>query len=290
MNNTSTRQNTAADHREELFIALQRLLPQHALSRLLGRLAECEQPWLKNFLIHQAVKHYRIDLSDAFVADPLAYPSFNSFFTRELKPGARPLDGSANGLASPADGAISQIGTIADGQIFQAKGHSFSTAALLACSEHEAARFGNGSFATIYLAPRDYHRVHMPIAGNLVASRYIPGKLFSVNDTTARRVDGLFARNERLVCLFDTAFGQVAVVLVGALFVAGIQTVWQREFTPGRLQQRNFDPPLQLEKGAELGAFKFGSTVVVVTEQAVTWQEGITATSRCLMGQSLGGF
>jgi len=275
-------------HRDELFIALQRLLPQHGCSRLLGKLAESETPWLKNWLIQQAMGHYGIDLAEAEESDPRAYRSFNHFFTRRLKADARPIDTNPAAIASPADGAISQIGAVREGRIFQAKGHDFSTATLLGCNAQTASRFSGGSFATIYLSPRDYHRVHMPVSGTLVETRYIPGNLFSVNDTTANHVDSLFARNERLSCIFKTEQGLVAVVLVGALFVAGIETRWQKSFAPGKPHSRRFDGEVSLAKGEELGAFKFGSTAIVVSEKPVTWNPDFNAESICRMGEAMG--
>lgn len=279
---------TLKNHRDELFIALQRLLPQHTCSRLLGKLAESENAWLKNFLIEQAIRHYDIDLDDAVENDANDYRSFNDFFTRRLKADARPIDANPASIVSPADGAISQIGAIREGRIFQAKGHDFSTATLLGCDAQTASRFSGGSFATIYLSPRDYHRVHMPFAGTLVETRYIPGNLFSVNDTTAAHVDSLFARNERLSCLFKTDQGLMAVVMVGALFVAGIETQWQKSFAPGKLQTRRFNGEVKLRKGDELGAFKFGSTVIVVSEQSVIWNTEFRAAASCRMGEVMG--
>lgn len=275
-------------HRDELFIALQRLLPQHGLSRLLGRIAASERPWIKDFLIRQAIDHYGIDLSEAQVKDASAYPSFNAFFTRYLTPHARPVDTREDALVSPADGTVSQIGPIAEGDIFQAKGHSFTVANLIGGDRETADRFRHGSFATIYLSPRDYHRVHMPVTGVLKNALYIPGKLFSVNDVTANHVDGVFARNERLCCLFDTDRGLVAVVMVGALFVAGIETVWQKAFIPGKRQGRIFNEGYTLKKGDELGAFRFGSTAIVVSETPLCWEPGFTPGAACRMGEALG--
>lgn len=275
-------------HSDELFIALQRLLPQHSLSRLLGKIASSERPWLKNMLIQKAIDHYGIDLSEALLADASAYPSFNAFFTRHLKPDARPIDDRAEALVSPADGIVSQIGPVTDGDIFQAKDHSFTVADLLCCDRETAGKFHHGSFATIYLSPRDYHRVHMPVSGVLKSARYIPGKLFSVNEVTANHVNGVFARNERLCCLFDTDQGLVAVVLVGALFVAGIETVWQKEFTPGKLHSRTFTDGYTLKKGEELGAFRFGSTAIVVSEKPLNWKPGFFPGTVCRMGEALG--
>ena len=237
-----------------------------------------------------AVHQYQIDLQEAEVEEALTYPSFNAFFTRRLKSEARPIKSGADALISPADGVISQIGSINKGQIFQAKNRLFSTRALLGCSQNYARDFSQGSFATIYLSPRDYHRVHMPVDGNLIQTNYIPGKLFSVNNTTTRHIDRLFARNERLVCLFETDFGKMAVVLVGALFVAGIETRWNQHYQPGKLQTEHFSSPKPFKAGNELGLFKFGSTVVVVTEKSVNWCKDYDATTPCKMGQLLGEF
>jgi len=281
---------TKMTHKDELFIALQRLVPQHLASRLLGRVADSEIPWLKNFLINQATKTYNIDLTEAAAQSVDEYSSFNAFFTRELVAGARPIDSSENALVSPADGAISQIGDIRQGQIFQAKGRWYSVQSLLGCNEDVAATFDQGSFATIYLSPRDYHRVHMPFDGKLVATHYIPGNLFSVNGTTADNVDNLFARNERLVCEFETENGSLAVVLVGALFVAGIETVWQKHFVAGQSEKKTFSPPLPLEKGEELGRFKFGSTVILLSQKNLSWSDEYKSDASCKMGQQLGHF
>ena len=277
-------------HKDELFIALQRLLPQHSASRLLGKIADSEKPWLKDRLIRAAISHYGINLDEAENDDPAAYSSFNAFFTRHLRPGARPVDLRDNALVSPADGTLSQRGNIVDGQIYQAKGREFSTAALLGCPAEQAARFASGAFATIYLAPRDYHRVHMPVDGSLTSTTYIPGKLFSVNDTTARHIDRLFARNERLVCWFDTARGKMAVVLVGALFVAGIETQWQKYYRPETVQRQTFEPAETFAKGDELGCFRFGSTVVVISEADLDWADTAAAGTTCKMGEALGTF
>ncbi len=279
-----------ANHRDELFTALQRLLPQHCCSRLLGKLADSERPWLKNRLIALAMGHYGIDLAEAEITDPMAYPSFNAFFTRHLRADARLVDLAPATLVAPADGALSQLGAVSEGRIFQAKGHCFSAASLLACSGDTAVRFASGSFATVYLAPRDYHRVHMPYPGKLLEAHYIPGALFSVNSATTSQVDQLFARNERLSCVFATDRGLLAVVLVGALFVAGIETVWEERYVPGKVHHRHFDEPLTFAKGDELGAFRFGSTVIVVSEAPLTWDASYGPGSGCKMGGALGVF
>lgn len=277
-------------HLDELFVALQRLLPQHGLSRLLGKIAQSETPWLKDFLIRLALRRYAIDLEEALVENTDDYPSFNAFFTRQLKPDARPIDNDPRALISPADGVVSQFGDIDNGSMIQAKGHQFSADQLLGLSPELCNRFSKGSFATIYLSPRDYHRVHSPSSLQLMETLYIPGKLFSVNAATTRMVPGLFSRNERLVCIMQGATGLVAVVLVGALFVAGIETVWQPSFNPGKRQQRTFTEGIAIDKGAELGTFKFGSTVILLTENPLNWQTQLTLGSTCKMGQCLGYF
>ena len=278
-------------HRDELFVALQRMTPHHSLSRLVAGLAESRRPWLRNALIGMAMKRYRIDLSDALVEEPSDYRTFNEFFTRRLKPDARPVDDNPLSLTAPADGVISQAGAIRDGQLIQAKGKYFSVDSLLGFDREICDRFRHGAFTTIYLAPGDYHRVHMPVAGTLQKTRYVPGSLFSVNTATAAGIDNLFTRNERLNCLFDTPQGPVAVVLVGAMLVAGIETVWQQNFTPGHLEERSFADELLLAKGDELGLFKFGSTVVVLTAGDVAWRDGLTSgRERCRVGEPLGVF
>jgi phosphatidylserine decarboxylase len=277
---------------DSLFILLQHLVPQHLLSRLVGALAELRHPlWLKNAVIRHFVNHFRVDLSEAEQPDPTAYPSFNAFFTRALREGARPIADAA--VVCPADGAISQLGEIREHSIFQAKGHNYSTWALLGGDEARAAQFRNGSFATIYLSPRDYHRVHMPVAGRLVATRYIPGDLFSVNSVTAERVERLFARNERLVCYFDTALGPMAMVLVGAMIVAGIETVWEGQVAPPprRMVTRDYAQPqaaVELAQGEEMGRFKLGSTVILLfPEGAVQWEERYRAGVATRLGEAL---
>ena len=279
--------------RDRLFIALQHLLPQHLLSRGLGVLANSRLQPLKDWLIRRFIAHFAVDMSEAAEPDPAVYPHFNAFFTRALRDGTRPVDAAPQALTSPADGAVSQLGAIEDGRIFQAKGHWFSAAELLA-DPAEARLFEDGSFATIYLSPRDYHRVHMPLAGCLRAMRYVPGKLFSVNQLTAESVPGLFARNERLVCLFDTEHGPLAMVLVGAMVVAGIETVWTGAVTPAGRQVLTLDFTLDpaarsLDKGAEMGRFQLGSTVVLLlARDAAGWDDALAAGAPLRMGQRIG--
>lgn len=259
------------DVRDSWYLTWQRLLPQHLLSRIAGRLADARTPWVRRWLIRAAIRRFGIDLTEAAETDCENYASFNAFFTRALRAGARPLAGDARTLVSPADGVISEAGRITGNCLLQAKGMTFTLEALVGETGERVAGLLGGSFATIYLSPRDYHRVHMPLSGTLIATRYIPGRLFSVNLRTARALPDLYAGNERLVCWFATPVGTVAVVLVGALLVAGIDTVWQPEgYAPGRLRADDFAAgQVVLERGAELGRFRFGSTVIVLMPEAV---------------------
>lgn len=270
-----------------LFALIQYPIPHHLLSRLVGRLAECRQPWLKNFLIKTFIERFDVDMNEALESDPTTYATFNDFFTRELKEGARPIE---EGLVSPADGILSQFGAIEAGQLLQAKGHRFSAMELLGGDGEAARRYLGGSFATIYLSPSDYHRVHMPEAGMLTSMVYVPGRLFSVNAATAEHVPNLFARNERLVCHFDTEHGPMVLVLVGAMIVAAIETVWAGQITPlsGEVQRIRFDTPIRLAKGTEMGRFKLGSTVVMAFAEPVAFTDGIEPGTKVRMGQCLG--
>ncbi|EWM42131.1 phosphatidylserine decarboxylase [Bordetella holmesii 41130] len=256
--------------KDQIFLASQYLAPHHLVSRAMGVLADSRAPEIKNAMISRFVRRYQVDMSQALIEDPRAYASFNEFFTRALKPDARPLDDDPHTIVSPADGAISQLGPIQAGRIFQAKGHSFGLSALLGGDDQRAAPFEGGDFATIYLSPKDYHRVHMPVTGTLREMIHIPGRLFSVNPLTASHVPELFARNERVACIFDTEHGPMALVLVGAMIVASIETVWAGLVTPHKRQVRSmrYDAlgrePITLTRGAEMGRFKLGSTVVVL--------------------------
>ena len=272
------------------FIGFQHLAPQHGLSRLVGMLAASENPTISQAFIRTFQKQYDIDMSLASNPDLASYPSFNAFFTRPLKDGVRPIAAATDAVVSPADGAISQLGHIDGDAVFQAKGQSFSVEQLVGDAAL-AAPFKHGEFATVYLSPRDYHRVHMPFAGRLTDTLYIPGELFSVNGTTAQHVDGLFARNERMVCLFDTEHngkaGRMAVVLVGAMIVAGIETVATGKAAPnGTVQRQQHD--LYLGKGAELGRFYLGSTAIVLFEpNTVTWDDTLQADRVVRMGEMM---
>lgn len=272
------------------FIALQHLVPQHALSRLAGRVAASRSPWLRDRLIKQFVDAYGVDMSEA-ARGIGQFASFNDFFTRELKPGARPLADTAQFIVSPADGAVSQSGPIVAGRIIQAKGRDYSVAELLGCPAAEAARFDGGRFMTIYLSPKDYHRVHMPAAGTLAATRYIPGDLFSVNTATAAGVGRLFARNERLSCRFDGPDGHFASVMVGAMIVAGIDTVWPNSIRTHakRVVDEDFtDRSMSLAAGDEMGRFYLGSTVVLVFEPGrVEWRGDLKPGDPLRMGEAI---
>ncbi|WP_415899072.1 archaetidylserine decarboxylase [Neptuniibacter sp. QD48_11] len=279
---------------DRLFILFQHVVPQHLLSRLVGKIADCQTPWVKNTFIKWFAKKYQINMTEAREEIPTNYPSFNAFFTRELKDGARTIDMDATHIASPADGAISQLGKIEHGRIFQAKGRGYGLATLLGGDQERAKDFIDGEFATIYLSPRDYHRVHMPVKGTLTHTTYVPGDLFSVNQTTAEGVDQLFARNERLVAYFDTEYGPMAMVLVGAMIVAGIETVWSGQEAPAlkRPVHTSFSPtspePITLEKGEEMGRFKLGSTVVLLfSKEQISWAEELAAESPVELGKMI---
>jgi phosphatidylserine decarboxylase len=251
-------------------------------------LANSKNTKLKNYLIRYFLGKYTIDMREAQIEDPYAYASFNDFFTRALKDGARPINAEQNIIASPADGTIAQLGRIDQQQMLQAKGMYFNLSSLLGNDAELTQRFTDGHFATVYLAPHNYHRVHMPLAGKLIQSIYIPGRLFSVNRMTSQLIPNLYARNERLVLVFETQHGPMAVILVGALIVGSIQTVWMN--SPIRSHQIENSAPsrdIVLEKGAELGHFQLGSTVIVLLSAPnLSWMG--KADASILTGQSLG--
>ena len=251
---------------ERVFVRAQHLLPKRFITRMLGVLAHKRAGALTQWVIRRFIAHYDVDMADAASSDPGAYETFNAFFTRALRPGVRPV--ATAQLICPVDGAISQFGRIERGQLLQAKGKSFSIGALLAGDQVLARRFELGAFATLYLSPRDYHRVHMPCDGHLLSMSYVPGELFSVNPATTRGVDALFARNERVVCHFDSPHGPFAMVLVGAAIVGSIVTVWHGVVRPphGR-SVRHWSYPdrrISLKQGEEMGRFLLGSTVVLL--------------------------
>ena len=251
---------------ERLAVALQYALPKRLLTQLAGKLAGLEGGKVTTAVIRWFAKRYGVNMAEAANPDPASYASFNEFFTRPLREGVRPI--AEADFVCPVDGAISQFGPIEFDQVFQAKGHFYSTTALVGGDRALAARFENGDFATIYLSPRDYHRIHMPCAGRLVQMIYVPGELFSVNPATARGVPGLFARNERVVCVFEGEFGPFVMVLVGATIVGSMATVWHGVVNPPRrpdIAKRSYaEGEVVLDKGAEMGRFLLGSTVVML--------------------------
>lgn len=254
---------------DRLAVLPQYLLPKQALTTLAGKFASARLGGLTTSVIRWFVGRYNVNMAEAANPDIASYTSFNDFFTRALKPGARPL--APADLICPVDGAISQFGPIAKDQVFQAKGHTYSTTALVGGDAAAAARFDNGHFATLYLSPRDYHRIHMPCAGELTRMVHVPGDLFSVNPTTARGVPGLFARNERVVCFFESAHGPFVLVLVGATIVGSMATVWHGQVNPPRtgvLRQWDYAKGhVSLQQGEEMGRFLLGSTVVMLFPQ-----------------------
>lgn len=254
---------------DRLAVLPQYLLPKQALTVFAGKFANAKAGKLTTRVIKWFVGKYQVNMNEAANSDISSYTSFNEFFTRPLRAGARPL--ASGDLLSPVDGAISQFGPINQGQIFQAKGHSYSATALVGGDTSLAALFNNGNFATLYLSPRDYHRIHMPCDGRLTRMIYVPGALFSVNPTTARGVPGLFARNERVVCVFESAFGPFVLTLVGATIVGSMATTWHGVVNPPRSanvrEWRYDDQQIVLKKGEEMGRFLLGSTVVMLFPQ-----------------------
>lgn len=252
---------------DRMAVLPQYLLPKRALTRLGGAIASARGGALTKSLIRWFIDRYRVNMAEAANPDPLSYPTFNEFFTRALAPGARPI--AEAGLVSPVDGAISQLGAIEGDAILQAKGHGYTVQALVGGDADLARPFLNGHFATLYLSPKDYHRVHMPCAGTLRRMIHVPGDLFSVNPLTARGVPGLFARNERVVCVFEGSRGPFVLVLVGATIVGSMATVWHGVVNPprpGTIRDWRYDgdTALRLDKGAEMGRFLLGSTVVLL--------------------------
>ena len=283
--------------KDKLFIAFQYIVPQHLLSHLVGWLAETRINWIKNLFIDKFIKQFNVNMDEAKRQRPDEFENFNDFFTRELKDGLRPVDTNSNAIVSPADGAISQLGPIENGRVFQAKGQDYSLIELLGGDNNTANDFMGGQFATIYLSPKDYHRLHMPVTGTLREMIYVPGDLFSVNQTTAENVPRLFSRNERVVAIFDTELGPMALVLVGAMIVAGIETTWAGRITPFDRRVRSvkyptqgdIQAPLTIEKGEEMGRFFLGSTIVVCfAKDKMHWLEDMKAERPLRLGESIG--
>jgi phosphatidylserine decarboxylase len=279
--------------RDNLFVLLQYLLPQHPISRLVHWFVRLRGQCLKNLVGRWFIRHFEVNMTEAIEEDITAYPDFNSFFTRALKPEVRPLATEANAVLCPVDGAVSQAGKIDGDAIFQAKGHSYSLNTLLGNSDSWRDKFQNGLFATLYLSPRDYHRIHMPLTGTLEQVIHVPGRLFSVNPATTRKVPGLFARNERVACLFNTEHGPMGMVLVGAINVASIETVWQGVITPPagkRIQSWDYsNKDVVLKAGEEMGRFNMGSTVILLFgPEQVKWVNSVMAEAPVRMGGWLG--
>ncbi len=277
-----------------LFITLlQYLLPQHTLSRLMGKLANSGYAPLKNFMIRHYVNFYKVDMSEAEQPDITAYSNFNNFFIRHLRSDARPIANDTQAIISPADGTISQIGTITNGRIIQAKNHDYSVIDLLGGDAARAEIFSDGNFMTAYLSPRDYHRVHMPISGTLQEMIYVPGKLFSVQPATVERIDNLFARNERMIAMFNTELGPMAMIMVGAINVASIHTAWHGQVTPPATRSIQYwrypkTMNIHLNRADEMGYFQLGSTVIVLfAKNAIQWAPDLTAGNTIKFGQAI---
>lgn len=278
------------------FVLLQRLLPQRLLTRIAYRTARLQRRWWTRRVIPWFIRRYGVDMDVAEQSDPRAYPHFNAFFTRALRHDARPIAAPPDAVISPVDGSVYQAGYAQRNRLLQAKGHAYTLENLLGGDAALAAQFHDGPFVTLYLAPRDYHRVHMPVAGRLRMMRYLPGRLFSVNRSTTLAVPGLFARNERLVTVFDTPAGPMALVLVGAMLVSAIETVWSGGIihpgpggTPRMWEYEDGDGALVLERGEEMGRFNMGSTVIVLFgRERVIWMQDMTPTRVVRMGQWLG--
>lgn len=279
---------------DRVFAGLQYLLPKHMLSRVIYRVMRSESPAFKRMLIGNFLKGYRVNMAEAVQSDPFAYRSFNEFFTRALRPGARTIAPGDDIIVSPVDGTVSQAGPVHDRAIIQAKGISYSLDELLANDAHAVQAYRNGNFACIYLAPYNYHRIHMPFGGRLINTVYVPGDLFSVNAATARAVPRVFARNERVICEFETTLGRMAVILVGALFVGSMETVYAGEINPPPRAKRGAIPiPKGLgqtfTKGAELGRFNMGSTVVLLFEPSrMRWEDFLQPQATVQMGSTIG--
>lgn len=277
--------------RDHWKILLHYCLPKQALTCFAGRMANLRTPFIKNYLITRFVRKYGVNMSEAFEENPLKYACFNDFFIRHLKPEVRPLAQAS--IVSPVDGSVSELGRIAEGQILQAKGHYYTVEELLACDKDVSREFLDGTFATFYLSPKDYHRIHLPINATLRNMIYVPGKLFSVQPATVRAIPQLFARNERLVVFFDTALGLMAMVLVGATIVGAIGTSWHGDV--GRKKNAEHfdyqrDEPLSFLQGDEMGYFKLGSTVVLLFADGLKmqWLDEIKTGSRVQYGQAIG--
>jgi|TARA_B110000285_G_scaffold76791_1_gene88425 phosphatidylserine decarboxylase len=276
---------------DKLVTLPQYIIPQHLFSLVMYRATRCEVVWFKNLIISTIIKQYRVNMAEAAEMNLDYYSSFNTFFTRLLRNDVRPI--SESDIVSPVDGVVSQVGPVTSGQIVQAKGQEYSVLALLGGDDALTSEFVGGQFATIYLSPKDYHRIHMPATGILRKMRYIPGKLFSVSPRTARAVPDLFARNERVAVTFDTDFGPIVMVLVGAIFVGSMETIWAGQITPNYgkvIQQWTYDgeQAITIEKGQEMGRFNMGSTVVMLVGKDVAlFNEQVEAEATIQLGNAM---
>lgn len=276
---------------DRLFAGLQYVLPKQALSRMIYRVMRIESPTIKRLIITNFLRGYEVNMAEAVQSDPLAYRSFNDFFTRALRPDARPINAEPDAIVCPVDGTVSQCAPLHGESLIQAKGQSYSLTELLAGDAQSVAAYRDGSFACIYLAPYNYHRIHMPFGGALRSTVYVPGDLFSVNASTARAVPRVFARNERVICEFDTTIGRMAVILVGALFVGSMETVYCGEINPPPRPRKGARPVAtgvgrDFAKGAELGRFNMGSTVVLLFQRdCVRWQDSMIPQATVRLGQ-----
>ena len=275
-----------------LFAKLQYLLPRYWMTSLIYRLARVRSTRFKNFLITRFIRLYKVDTGDVDIAIPDGFASFNDFFIRELRAGARPIDGDDRVVVSPADGTVSQAGIIRNDLILQAKGHDYALGDLLATDLEDVDAYRDGVFATIYLAPYNYHRVHAPLPGELVAMRYVPGELFSVNAATAAAIPGLFRRNERLIMHFRTTIGPAVLIMVGALNVGSISTPWSGQIRPrkkGSVEVVNIASATDIASGDLLGWFNMGSTVILLLPNGTcTWHDGLEPGASVVMGRSIG--
>lgn len=279
--------------KDHLTTWLLKVLPQHALAAVMYKVARSRWKPLKNLIIRQVIKRYDVDLLEARISDPSQYGSFNEFFTRALNADARPVASDPDSIVCPADGKVSQVGEISGGRLIQAKGHDYPLLDLLAGNKALADEFSDGNFATIYLSPKDYHRVHMPAGGTLREMHFVPGQLFSVSEATTQLVPGLFARNERVISIFETDRGPLAVILVGAIFVGSMETVWNGEVRGSgrnpRVWKYEGQFALDIPRGEEMGRFNMGSTVILLFPPGVSqWNVDLLAGKEVRMGESIG--
>ncbi|MGD9108224.1 MAG: archaetidylserine decarboxylase [Gammaproteobacteria bacterium] len=275
---------------EQLLVFLQYFIPKHLLSRLIGFAANSEWVWLKDLMINWFIKHYKVDMSIA--EDPSAsdYTTFNNFFIRKIKAGLRPIANAPGVIVSPVDGTVSQFGEIAQGRLIQAKGMDYSLDGLLGGTEFEQ-QFWQGQFITLYLSPKDYHRVHMPFTGKLLEMTYVPGSLFAVNQASTNQIPAIFAKNERVICMFETEIGKMAVIMIGAMIVASINTIWAGKVTPNKdksIKSYVYND-VMLQRGQEMGYFSMGSTVIMLFEpKRMHWDASLHPDKSIKYGQKIG--